>query len=218
MRTFQAVPYPFGMPNRPVRGLRGERVYLRPLEPDDAELVSRWYADDRVRKLVGDPPLSYARRRQRYEDATKEDGDAVYRFVICMLDDDTAVGRADVFEIDRTNGNCAFGIAIGDPELWGRGLGTDAVDAIVDFAFGELRMERVWLDTDATNLRAQAAYRKAGFVVEGRLRHAWFVDGAYADDFRMALLRDEWLALPRLKSWELMTNAIETEGVVGDEG
>ncbi|HEX6867969.1 MAG TPA: GNAT family N-acetyltransferase, partial [Candidatus Limnocylindrales bacterium] len=139
------------MTDRPVRGLRGERVYLRPLEPDDADLVSRWYADDRVRTLMGDPPMSFARRRRRYEDAVKEDCDAVYRFLICRLADDEPVGRTDLFEIDRANGSCAFGIAIGDPALWGQGLGTDAVNAIVDFAFGELRMERVWLDTDAAN-------------------------------------------------------------------
>lgn len=206
------------MPNRPLRGLRGELVYLRPLEPADADLVSRWYSDDRVRKLIGDLPASYAARRQRYDAAVRDDGDSVYRFVICGLDDDTPVGRADLFDIDRTNGHCTFGIAIGDPELWGRGLGTDAVNAIVDFAFGELRMERVMLDTDAENLRAQAAYRKAGFVVEGRWRHHWFGDGAFGDAIWMALLRDEWLALPRLKSWELMARAIEAEGVIGEEG
>ena len=57
------------MSKRPVRGPRGERVYLRPLEPEDADLVSGWYADDRVRRLLGDPPTSYARRRQSYGDA-----------------------------------------------------------------------------------------------------------------------------------------------------
>ena len=39
---------------RPLRGLRGKRVYLRPLEPEDAELVASWYADERVRWLMGD--------------------------------------------------------------------------------------------------------------------------------------------------------------------
>jgi len=165
--------------------------------------VSEWYADDRVRKLMGDPPISRARRRQRYTDAVTGDGDAVFRFMICRLDDDAAVGRVDLFDIDRTNGHCAFGITIGDPDLWGQGLGTDGVNAVVDFAFGELRMERVWLDTDADNLRAQAAYTKAGFTVEGRLRHVWFQDGVHTDDIRMALLRDEWLALARPKAWEL---------------
>ncbi len=194
---------------RPIRGLRGERVYLRPLEPDDADLVSGWYADDRVRRLIGDPLTSHARRRQLYEAATSGDGDTTYRFIICTLDGDVPVGRLDLFDIDRTNGHCAFGIAIGDPALWGQGLGTDAVNAVVDFAFGELRMERVWLDTDADNLRAQAAYRKAGFIIEGRLRHVWFQDGNHIDDIRMALLRDEWLALPRPKSWELMARAVD---------
>lgn len=199
------------MPHRPVRGLRGEHVYLRPLEPDDADLVSGWYADDRVRKLMGERPMSFARRRQRYEEALKEDGDSVYRFVICRLDDDVAVGRSDVFEIDRANGSCAFGIAIGEPAMWGQGLGTDAVHAIVDFCFGELRMERVWLDTDASNERAQAVYRKAGFTVEGRLRHAWFEDGEYLDDIRMAMIREEWLALPRRRSWERVADASAAE-------
>jgi diamine N-acetyltransferase len=77
----------------------------------------------------------------------------------------------------------------------------------MDFAFGELRMERLWLDTDAHNERAQAVYRKVGFSVEGRLRHVWFQDGVHTDDIRMAILRDEWLALPRPKSWELLPKA-----------
>lgn len=195
------------MASRPLRGLRGERVYLRPLEPEDADLVSRWYEDERVRRLMGDPPMSHARRRQRYEESVKGDGDDVFRFIICDLQDDRAIGRVDIFEIDRGNGNCAFGITLGEPDRWGQGLGTDAVGAVIDFAFGELRMERVWLDTDADNLRAQAAYRKAGFTEEGRLRHVWFQDGGYTDDIRMGILREEWLALPRKKSWELLAEA-----------
>lgn len=205
------------MTGRPIRGIRGERVYLRPLEPTDADLVHRWYEDTRVQTLMGDPPLSLAGRRQRYEDAVKADGADVFRFVICLLQDDRAIGRTDLFEVDRQNGSCAFGIAIGDPELWGRGFGTDAVNALVDFAFGQLRMERVWLDTDDHNTRAQAAYRKAGFAQEGRLRHAFYQDGRWTDDIRMAILRDEWAALPRLKSWELATKAIETEAFVGED-
>lgn len=206
------------MTGRPIRGIRGERVYLRPLEPTDADVVHRWYEDTRIQTLMGDPPMSLAARRQRYEDAVKAGGAEVFRFVICLLDDDQVVGRTDVFEIDRQNGSCAFGITIGQPDLWGTGLGTDAVNAVVDFAFGQLRMERVWLDTDDHNARAQAAYRKAGFAEEGRFRHAFYQDGRWTDDIRMAMLREEWEALPRLKSWELAAKAIETEALVGDGG
>ncbi len=202
--------------DRPIRGTRGERVYLRPLEPDDAEMVHRWHEDTRLQTLVGDLPLSLASRRQRYEDGVKSDGPDTFRFVICQLEDDRAIGRMDLFELDRTNGSCSFGIAIGEPAAWGHGLGTDAVNAVVDFAFGQLRMERVWLSTADDNPRAHAAYRKAGFSLEGRLRHAYFQDGRWIDELRMAILRDEWAALPRRKSWDLAAAAVEAEVPSGD--
>ncbi len=192
------------MQSRPVRGLRGERVYLRPLEAGDIELVHHWYEDVRVASLMGDPPVSLAARNLRYEDSLKAADPDVFRFVICLLVDDRRIGRTDLFDLDRQNGSCAFGITLGEPELWGHGLGTDAVNALVDFAFGQLRMERVWLDTDAHNERAQAAYAKAGFIQEGRFRNAWFQDGSWSDDLRMALLREEWAALPRARSWDLV--------------
>ena len=194
---------------RPIRGIRGERVYLRPLEPGDVELVHRWYEDTRVQTLMGDPPRSLAWRRQRYEESVKGEGTEVFRFVICRLDDDQPIGRTDLFDLDRDNGSWAFGITIGDPELWGQGYGSDAVNALVDFAFGQLRLERVWLDTDAANTRAQAAYAKAGFTREGILRHSWFQDGRWSDDHRMALLRDDWAALQRPRSWDLVAAAID---------
>lgn len=179
-------------------------MYLRPLESTDIELVHRWYEDVRVSTLMGDPPISLAARKLRFEDAVKAADADVFRFMICMLVDDRRIGRTDLFDLDRQNGSCAFGITLGEPELWGQGFGTDAVNALVDFAFGQLRMERVWLDTDGQNERAQAAYSKAGFTQEGRFRHAFYQDGRWSDDIRMALLREEWDALPRAHSWDLV--------------
>jgi len=186
---------------RPVRALRGERVYLRPIEPEDADLVHGWYLDARVLSWMGETPISLARRRRRYQASVEADDE--FRFVICRLDDDEPVGRTDLFDVDRHHGSAELGITIGDPALWGHGLGTDAVNALVDFAFGQLRLERVCLGTDPRNLRAQAAYAKAGFREEGRLRNAFFQDGEYVDDVRMSLLLAEWLALPRARSWQL---------------
>ena len=124
-------------------------------------------------------------------------------FVICRLEDDVPVGRLDLFFIDRAHGSAAFGLAIGDPALWGKGYGTDAVNAIADFAFGQLRLERLWLDTNAHNARAQAVYTKCGFVREGVFRRAFYQDGRWSDDVRMAMIREEWLALDRPRSWDL---------------
>ena len=94
-----------------------------PLEPDDVELVHRWYEDTRVQTLMGDLPLSLAARRRATRRGQGRRRD-VYRFVICRLEDDTPVGRTDLFDIDRDERLAArFGITIGDPALWGQGYG-----------------------------------------------------------------------------------------------
>ena len=200
------------MSDRPIRQIRGALVYLRPFEVDDVEIVHRWFEDARVASIMGEPPRSLARRRQRFEAAMAGQGDDFFAFIICRLDDDVPVGRTDLFDIDRHHGSTCFGITIGDPEQWGKGYGTDAVNALVDFAFGQLRLERVWLDTDIGNARAQAAYTKAGFVREGVLRHSWFQDGRWSDDVRMAMIRDEWAALTRPRSWDLVAAEAGSRG------
>jgi RimJ/RimL family protein N-acetyltransferase len=193
---------PTGPPGKPNPLVRGERVYLRAIEPADAELVHRWYEHADTARFMGEWPRSLARRRKDAESAANEAGRDWFAFIICLVEDDRPIGRADVFAIDRHNGSAGFGLAIGEHEVRGAGLGTDAVNAIVDFCFGQLRLERVWLVTDSVNLRAQHVYEKAGFVHEGRLRRAFYQDGVFQDDIRMAMLRSEWEERPRKRSWE----------------
>jgi RimJ/RimL family protein N-acetyltransferase len=190
------------VPDRPNPLLRGERVYLRVVEPSDADVIHGWYAHADTARLMGEFPRSLARRRADAESATREAGRDWYAFLICLIADDTPVGRVDLFEIDRVNGSAGFGMAIGEHALRGQGLGTDAVNALLDFCFGQLRLERVWLVTDEVNERAQHVYRKAGLVEEGRLRRAFYQDGVFQDDVRMAILRAEWQALDRKRSWD----------------
>jgi len=69
-----------------------------------------------------------------------------------------------------------------------------AVTATVDFGFGALRLERIWLNVWTENARARRAYEKAGFVHEGTLRHDRYEGGRYTDGHVMSILRAEWLS------------------------
>jgi RimJ/RimL family protein N-acetyltransferase len=74
----------------------------------------------------------------------------------------------------------------------GKGFGQDTVRTLLDYAFEHLNMNRVGLQVLAEDPRAVGAYRKAGFVQEGRVRrHAW-VRGRYEDELVMSVLREEW--------------------------
>jgi RimJ/RimL family protein N-acetyltransferase len=83
---------------------------------------------------------------------------------------------------------------VGAPPDRGRGLGTDIMEAIVEFGFARLRLERIWLDVFDFNPGAQRVYERVGFTLEGVLRHALFHEGRFVDVHRMAILAGEWRA------------------------
>ena len=95
-----------------------------------------------------------------------------YHFVICLREDGRPIGTIGLFDLSLLNGSAEFGISIGEKELWGHGLGTDAVEVLIDFGFGELRLERIELRVYDFNARARRSYEKVGFTLEGTERHA----------------------------------------------
>jgi RimJ/RimL family protein N-acetyltransferase len=65
---------------------------------------------------------------------------------------------------------------------------------LLHYGFTMRNLHRIWLDTTASNEAALRSYAAAGFVEEGRLREAAFVNGRYVDAVRMAVLRSDWEA------------------------
>jgi hypothetical protein len=63
---------------------------------------------------------------------------------------------------------------------------------MLEHAFTRLGLHRVALSVFAFNERAIRAYRKAGFVIEGRAREAIWRDGRYWDELTMSVLESEW--------------------------
>jgi RimJ/RimL family protein N-acetyltransferase len=207
--AFDAAPGPVHQRARPQDGrqdrpiIRGAQVFLRPAERTDIPLFVAWLNDyETSRHLTTRAPLSVALEERWFDDMLTREGKDAYHFVICLLADRRPIGTAGLFGLDLLNGQAGFGIFIGERALWNRGYGTDALEAISDFGFGELRLERIWLDVFTDNARAKRSYEKAGFSVEGILRHDMYRSGRFQDVYRMSLLRAEWEALPRPKSWD----------------
>jgi RimJ/RimL family protein N-acetyltransferase len=192
------------LPNLPV--IRGERVYLRSPERSDIPTFVRWFNDsETISYLSMRAPMSEAAEEQWFTEMTTHDGKDAYHFVMCRLEDDSPIGTIGLFRVDIVNGNAGIGIAIGEKSLWGRGLGTDAMNALLDFGFGQLRLERLWLEVYDFNARGRRSYEKSGFVLEGTERHAIFKRGEFHDVQLMSILRDEWAAQERKRTWDYET-------------
>lgn len=183
--------------------IRGARVFLRASERADIPTFVRWLNDGETASYLSlRAPMSEAQEEGWYERMLASQGRDGYHFVICRLEDRLAVGTIGLFELDRDNGSAGLGISIGEKQLWSQGLGTDAVLTLLDFGFGELRLERIWLDVFDYNPRARRSYEKCGFKLEGIKRRAVYSQGSFHDIQLMSILRDEWSAQQRKRSWD----------------
>ena len=183
--------------------IRGERVFLRAAERSDLPLFVNWLNDAETASFItARAPMSMAMEEQWFEKVLVDHGTSRWHFVICLVESGQPIGTIGLFELDLATGSAGMGIVIGEKQLWGQGYGTDAHNALLDFAFGSLRLERVWLEVNDDNFRAKRSYEKCGFKFEGTERHAMFRAGKHHDLDLMSILRDEWSALDRKRSWD----------------
>lgn len=104
------------------------------------------------------------------------------------LDENRVVGWCDILPDEREGqthcGRLGMGLL---PEYRGRGIGARLISATLADALGK-GLTRIELEVFASNTRARALYRKAGFAEEGRKRRARILDGVADDIVIMALL------------------------------
>ncbi|TVP69874.1 MAG: N-acetyltransferase [Nitriliruptor sp.] len=188
------------VPSRPIA--RGRTVWLRPIDEGDLEDYCAainehepgWWAG-----YVG--ASSLAQTRRWYEKTVVErHGVDGYWFTVCPLGSHEFLGQIWVWDIDHRVRGAEISVYIAAP---GRGVGTDAIDAAVDFGIGSLDLPRIFGFTDEHNQRSLAAFERCGFVVEGRLRGAGTHAGRRTDLVQFSMTLDDWRALERPRSWEL---------------
>jgi RimJ/RimL family protein N-acetyltransferase len=175
--------------------IEGRLARLRAVEPDDAERAYRWINDREVtRNLMARYPFSLQWEKEWVEGAAKRTGYDDLALAIETLDG-VHIGQCGLHKGRPEDRHAELGIMIGDKDYWNRGFGTDAMLTLVRFAFEQMNLNKVALGVMEFNERAQAVYRKVGFVEEGRAREDYYQDGRYWDIVRMSVLRREFDAL-----------------------
>lgn len=174
--------------------LQGDRIYFAGMSTADMETYARWFSNIELQKFT-----TYDRvfpqtvgQAEQFRQRGIEQGR--YAFTIRLRDDDTPLGNISLKGMDWRSRSCSVGIAIGEPDYWGQGYGTEAMQIILRYAFLELNLNRVELEVLASNERAVLSYEKVGFQREALKRQALFRDGRYQDFIVMGILRREWQA------------------------
>ena len=173
--------------------ISGKKIRLRALEKSDLAKVWEWVNDEEVMWFWAAPrnTQSLAEVEQWFARLQEVAGYSSKQFII-ENEEGKTIGRIFYEHLDTRHQRTEVGMQIGEKEYWGRGYGTDAVIAFLDYLFNELGLHRVYLRVQSYNTRALKCYEKCGFIQEGVLRHHCFTRGKYYDELLMGILRDEF--------------------------
>ena len=160
------------------------------------QLYPRWGRNSEFKRMLDtSPAYPYSEKAtQAWFEREQDKAEPDYLiFLIRTLEDDRVIGDIG---LDRPNlhGDVFVGIGIGEPDYWGKGYGSDAMEIILRYGFQELNLHRISLDVFEYNPRAIRSYEKVGFKIEGRYRQFLNREGRRWDMIFMGITNQEWRA------------------------
>lgn len=176
---------------QPITFLEGFRTTLRPFGEEDLPSVTRWINDPRVRKFVSAYlPASLAAEREWIAGQGKDAKNIV--LAIVTKPEGILIGSMGLHGINWKDRVATTGALIGERSYWGKGYGTDAKMALLEYAFHELDLYKICSTVAAFNKRSLAYSLHCGYRVEGRRKEHMVMNGRRYDHIDLALFRRQW--------------------------
>jgi len=113
------------------------------------------------------------------------------RLGIFQRGDQRLVGTCSLFKFDEQCRRAELGYGVAR-DCWREGFMTEAVSALIDFAFSTLDLNRLEADIDPRNTASGCRLERLGFLKEGLLRERWIVGGKASDSAVYGLLARDW--------------------------
>jgi diamine N-acetyltransferase len=162
--------------------LEDNYIRLRPLEPEDLELLYKWENDASLWTLGGTvSPYSYYILKKYISESHKN----IYeqrqqRLMIVCKEDAQTVGMVDLYDFDPHNSRAGVGILI-DAKYQGKGYAGKAVNLIINYAFSFLKLHQLYVHIPVDNTISRKLFTSCGFEDSGILREWNSVLEGYSD-------------------------------------
>lgn len=173
--------------------LRTQRLLLRKQRIEDVpDYFDRIGSRPEVTAgMLWEPHQSVADSRASVEKALRRyESGRCYRWAI-DLPGTGLIGVIELLGVEEENETCSFAYML-CPEYWGQGYGTEALKAVLDFAFTALEVKQVVVDHFSTNPASGAVMRKAGMIFRGIIPEKYEKQGKKLDAAKYTITKEEF--------------------------
>ncbi|MFB0997404.1 MAG: GNAT family protein [Flavobacteriales bacterium] len=148
--------------------LKGQNIYLRTIEPNDAQLMLKWENNPEnwavSNTLV---PFSEHLILQYVNSAQDIFETKQLRFIICVTDTDKPIGTIDLFEYDPLNQRAGLGVLIDEVSERNKGYANEALKLMIRYSWDRLNLHGLFCNIFESNEHSIKLFQKNGFVQTG---------------------------------------------------
>ena len=169
----------------------GENIDLVAINLEHINLYAKWINDPRVRRYARNTmPITVEESKKWFE--PREGIKEFVSFEIYHKELDKIVGFVEFNQINYINHAANLSVVIGEKEIWGNNLGTEAAKQMIKYGFNELNLVKITASTLKPNKGACRMLEKIGMKLELVLKNQTYFDGMYADELNFCISREEW--------------------------
>jgi len=168
------------------------KVQLRPVEPADSDLLYAWRNSPEVAAFMYSDHQITPEEHTRWFAGIAGDPKREYRMIVV---DGAPAGPANFADIDRVQGRASWAYYLADPSVRGKGVGGYVEYLMIERAFGELGLRKLWCEVLVTNEPVWKLHQKFGFRQEALLRAHVVKGGTPIDVMGLGLLAEDWAAV-----------------------
>lgn len=169
--------------------LKGDKVFLRALEPEDLDFVHTVEnTEDFWEVSATQTPYSRFTIKKYLENAHRDIYEVKqYRLMVCDLEE-TQVGLIDIFDLEPKDRRAALGIVIANEAERGKGYGGEALSLVCNYCFKHLALHQVYANITANNEASRRLFERQGFVKVGVKKDWNFINGQFQDEILYQLI------------------------------
>jgi diamine N-acetyltransferase len=162
--------------------LKNDNIRLRPLEPEDLDLLYTWENDSTL-WIHGSTISPYS--RYTLKEYIAQSHLNIYearqlRLMIELTWSGESVGLIDLYDFDPHNRKAAVGILIHTAHQR-KGIAGEALELLANYAFSFLKLHQLYAYIPANNEPSKALFHRLGFAVSGILTDWVSIDTGFSD-------------------------------------
>ncbi|WP_445454047.1 GNAT family N-acetyltransferase [Flavobacterium sp. 25HG05S-40] len=171
--------------------LKGTKIFLRALEPEDLEFIYVIENDESIWEVSNTiTPYSKFLIRQYLENAHQDIYEVKQlRLAICKNNTFEAIGLIDLFDFDVKNQRAGVGIIIQNDSNRNSGFGKEALSLVIDYSFQHLQLHQLYANIGTDNTASLALFTTFGFEKIGVKKDWNFANYAFHDEAVFQLIK-----------------------------